>query len=296
MTALIAAALISCSDNGGGHEDPVNPPDPNNGERPNWIIEEAEWPFEIEDNTVGEVSGNLVLNGDADGGTAEKVSCTFGGESGVQTTEVDGGVDGSKCFRIAQLRNAEGEDDKWQEFCCDITKFYGQGKSFLLSFKLKADPNAAADKCKSEGEALSVGYAVYSGAVKNWAVAKSLKTGKEYEYYDFDDSFEPGPWGHGFTKDESIAQELGVYLSDGPVLATGEWTQYNYVIPATTIEEAVNNTGLCNMTVSIYMGDDAISGYSYLLDDIVIKDLNVEVDRLGQTWFDPTKEPEEGAE
>lgn len=295
MTALFAAALISCSDNGGGHPDPIDPPDPNDGERPAWLKEEAEWPLDLEEleNTVSEVSGNLVLNGDADGAPAgETLYGTFGGESGVKIETVDGGVTG-KCFRVSQERN-DPEDDCWQEFNFDLTPFYGQGKSFYFSFKIKKDPNA-----KKTGP-VTVSYAVYSGALQQWARECSLKaTGEKesegYMYYDYSegvpakDSIQD-PWSNPFlAKNPIIETALGVEeLDTSTVTPTDEWVQCNYVIPATAIEAKVDNSGLYNLQLSMYMGEDGPSGYSYLIDDIVVKDLNKDdIERLGRTWFDP---------
>ena len=42
-----------------------------------------------------------------------------------------------------------------------------------------------------------------------------------------------------------------------------------------------------SFNISLYMDKWARGGYSYLLDDIVIKDLNAEKPRTGCTWQDP---------
>lgn len=308
MTVLFAAALISCDD--GSTKSKPRPPKPQ-GQRPSWLLEDAEFPFPGEDfdYEVGELSGNLISDGNADDGEAETGAVEYKTETGCTVSKVDGGASG-QCLKVVQ-----GGTGTWQEFYFDVTKFYGQGKSYLLSFKVKADPDAettvfsaATEKnpavfFASKEQALSVSYTVYSGDVKNWA-----NNTEGCEHYDFEEGPKGywgtaivGPWGGPFCADEYYSEELknkgeDVELSDSTPLVTSEWKQYDYVISSADIESIVNNTGVYQMLVAFSMGANAGGGYSYLLDDIVFKDLNIEVERLGQTAFATTGEDEGGDE
>ena len=181
----------------------------------------------------------------------------------------------------------------------NLTNLYGQGKSFLLTFKAKADPEASTSEWanapkeetdknfKSDGLPLSVGWALYNGAVKNWA----NKQGGDTEYYDFPGGIDgiAEPWSGPWSEDEVFED----YVKGGSsVLLDDNWVEYKRVIAAKDIEEKVDNTGVYYFAITFSMGTDAIGGYSYLLDDVQIIDLNPDIERLGQTAFRP-EEPEE---
>ena len=280
LSALAFCAFTGCS----GEDNPGSGPRPN--ERPSWLYEDAEYPF-VAENALGEIGENLVDNGNADGGKGES---STGAEAGVSVEAVDGGVDGSKCWRVTQA----GGENTWQEFNFDLTPYYGQGKSYLVSFKLKADPSATAEGYASSGETLDLSYSLYNGAVKNWAE----KRGVEHYEYDDSDSSIVGPWGGEFSSDIDTFGEIeeGFEFS-GAAVATDNWVEYNYVIDTQNIEKKVDNTGVYWFGIAMSMGPEGSGKYSYLLDDIVIKDLNEELERLGQTAFRPVVEdPEEGEE
>ena len=306
----IAALVTACPD-------PNPNPDPGQGPVPMygppvpvvpWVIEDVEFPFPGEDfeYEVGELSGNLISDGNADDGEAETGAVEYKTETGCTVEKVDGGASG-QCLKVVQAGTGA-----WQEFYFDVTKFYGQGKSYLLSFKVKADPDAettvfdAANNVNfaSKDQALSVSYTVYSGDVKNWA-----NNTEGCEHYDFEDGPKGfwgtaivSPWGGPFCADEYYSEGLNAAGEDVALsanntpLVTSEWKQYDYVISYADIESIVNDTGVYQMLVAFSMGPSAGGGYSYLLDDIVFKDLNIEVERLGQTAFATTGEDEGGDE
>lgn len=231
------------------------------------------------ENKLGTLSANLVDDGDADETEGE---ITKFSNNNVTMDKVDGGVKG-QAWKISQTGS-------WSELVVDLTDFYGRGKSFLVSAKVKNNPEAEA---KYKDASFTASYCVYSGDVKNWADRTEGS-----EYYDFvDGSLNEkgekivGPWGgekdvigeeFDFTEDE-----LGLVteLSD-------DWKEIKYIITSTEIEKMINNSGLYKMEVEFYAGKDGASGYSYLIDDISIIDLNSENERLGRTWVDPNAEPE----
>ena len=227
------------------------------------------------ENTLGTIGENLVANGDADSEGTEGIKpvMDFGGTAEV----VAGGYTGN-CWKITQNHRVE-----WQELNCYLTDVYGQGKSYLVSFKIKADPDAGANEFSSYGELLNLGYSVYSGAVQDWAIA----TG--YSYWDWDSS-NPNivePWGLSFSSDEVFEDIPGIdFLNVNTPVLTDEWKQYNFVIPASEIDRVANGTGVYEFVLAFSVGPSAAYGYSYLLDDIEIRDLNTELPRTGRTWVE----------
>lgn len=258
-------------------------------------------------NEVGIVSVNYVENGDADGTAAEwSPKLLLGREVGVISEIVDGGINGSKCYRQSQAGTGN-----WQETFLDLTPIYGQGKSYLISFKYKADPEASSTQYvegqnyKSKDESLNIAYSVYSGDVK------MICDKYEVEYYDFDYDGEKGvwgtyvigPWGGPFSTDEFFQEALAEYFNPdiklvSPSVLTDDWKECNVVIACEDIKEKVNNTGMYCFGLSIYMGATAQGGYSFLLDDIAVYDLNCELEIMGRTWKDPdaSEEDEESVE
>ena len=247
---------------------------------------EPEVPEEVE-NKVGTISGNLFKNGNADGGESdERVPAVFSPESGCSYEEVEGGVDGTKCFKVTQ-----GGTGTWQELSVDLTRFYGRGKSYLISFKAKADPDAGMNK--SSGEPVRLYYTVVSGAVKDYMAQRGQ------QWYDYDDSGTDGivsPWVGNFADSKTLsvltsekAPSNSHFIQTEPL--SDVWTEYNFVIPATEIDRIVNNTGLYYFSFIPGMGENISGGYSYLLDDVVIKDLNSELPRTGRIYGGEDPEP-----
>lgn len=237
------------------------------------------------ENKLGTPSENLVNDGDADGYRGEIYAF---GLNDVEKTVVAGGVTGN-AYKMKQT------GDEWCEFTFDLTDYYGPGKSFLISAKIKGDPEV-------EDEAIRHGsftacYCVYSGDVQDWAVANNTK------YYDFKEGATNkngkeivGPWGgekdvEGEDFDFEEEMEFNV-----PKVLTDDWQEIKYIITSTEIERMINDSGLYKMEVEFYAGPDAAGGYSYLIDDISIIDLNSEIKRAGQTWVDPTETEEDEEE
>ncbi len=243
-------------------------------------------------DTVGQISDNLVYNGNAENQDTRNSSGLLTLPSKDSITQLSGlGVDNSTCWKILQTGN-----EVWQEVNFDLTQFYAPGKSYAVSFKLKADPDAettpyGSDTYKSTGMHFRVYYSVYSGAVKDWAV----ENGKEhYEYSDDDDPNIVSPFDGGYCSVDDESQLVSGYQLNNPDSSYandfpgGDWVLYSFVIPASEISRIVNGTGLYAFNVAFYMGEEGEGGYSYLIDDIVIKDLNTEIEYTGRTWNDPS--------
>ena len=227
-------------------------------------------------DSIGKESKNLVYDGDADEGQSDEhpqVGVVW--ENGVTVSRDDGGANG-KCWRVTQ----NNEDKLWQELAIDLTILYGRGKSYLVSFKVKADPEAG--ELKSLGHPVNLYYSVYSGDLRKWAIDNDL------ECFDWDENYLTpwiiNPYSGKFT-DETFNT---IRVGDNKL--TDEWIEYKYVIPASEIDRIVNNSGLYQFWLAIHMGDRGEGGYSYLIDDLTIKDLNTEIKQTGATWKDPVEE------
>ena len=240
------------------------------------------------ENKLGTPSDNLVTDGDADGYLGEIYA--FGLNDVEKTVVANGGVTGN-AYRMKQT------GDKWCEFTFDLTNYYAPGKSFLISAKIKGDPEVADDNVRHGS--FTATYCVYSGDVQDWAIKNDTK------YYDFDDESKPknkygieivSPWGGEKDvegEDYDFEEEMDFNL---PKVLTDDWQEIKYIIKSTEIERMINDSGLYKMEIEFYAGEDAVGGYSYLIDDISIIDLNSEIKRAGQTWVDPTTPDEEEEE
>ena len=131
-------------------------------------------------------------------------------------------------------------------------------------------------------------------------MADGIKDTEHYDFVEGDESIvnEKGeqivsPWGgeidttgddfDGFTEDDFNTVEK---LSDN-------WQKIQYIIPSTAIEEKVNNSGVYEFLIAFCAGPQGEAGYSYLIDDISIKDLNSELKRNKRTWKDPNATDED---
>lgn len=268
MIALLASAFISCGNGtpgGNGNSQPGPGPAP--------VKDGLINPYEGEDK-LGQVSENLLDDGDADECEGEIFFSSWGSEK----TKVDGGVTG-KAWRIYQ------NEEEWSELGIDITKLYGQGKSYLITAKVKNDPENTAHKNAS----FKLAWTLYSGAVKNYCDENNIK------YYDFPDETVTtieSPWGGKF---DETGEAFGYSEDDLNVVdvLSDEWQEIVCILPSTHIEEKVGNSGVYEFQLSFYAGAKGEEGYSFLIDDICIKDLNSELKRYGQTWEDPNAEEEE---
>jgi hypothetical protein len=258
LAAFALAMLTGC---------PGNNPDP----KPENTVE----------NKLGKMSGNLLDDGDAEGTEGEIYKMS---SYNLEREKVE--VEGGHAWKVVQT-------GKWGELIIDLTEVYAPGKSFLISAKVKNNPDAdsSAKNC-----AFAASYTVYSGAVKNWADAR-----EDTEHYDFDPSENPNiisPWdGEKDTTGADYDCDDFPYTADDfgiPLQLSDSWQEVRYIIPATEIDKIVDNSGLYELEIAFSAGKDADAPYSYLIDDITIIDLNSEIEPTGQTWVDPNApDPEE---
>jgi len=243
MVVLLAGLLISC----GGTGNPV----PSDEEK---IV-------------------NLIDDGNADEEIGE-ISLT---NYGATVTRTEGGGVTGNAWKVMQT------ETEWSELSIELTDVYAKGKSFLVSAKVKNDPDGAHKDAE-----FTTAWTLYSGDVKNWA---ERTPGMEYYDYDGSESSIVSPWGgeldvdgsdYGYSQDDfNLVDEL-----------SDEWQEIKFIINTSEIERIVNNSGLYKFSIAFYAGKDGPAGYSFLIDDVCVVDLNPELKYEGQTWVDPNAEEE----
>ena len=253
-------AFVACK------KDPVVPPTPQ----------------EPVENKAGEVSANLVYNGDLELEDVTDLSAD-GATAGI----VDGeGFGGSRALYVQQTAN-------YGEIEVDITDYYGRGKSYYVEAKFRWPGEGRSDDLNAK-----IDFNVASGVGYE-------QTGASYDI--------PGQY-DGSWMDEASALEIfdiEIEGAEGTDLLDKEWHTLKAVLDAEQIEELlVNQTQLCGggdvtlyklamvFYVGTYSEGEGQTGYAYYLDDVVIKDLNKELKRTGRTYRpdDPEEEEEEEEE
>ena len=251
-------AFVACK------KDPVVPPTPQ----------------EPVENKAGDVSENLIYNGDLE---LEDVTDLQGDGASIEI--LDGvGYDGSRGLKVIQTEN-------YGEVLVDITDYYGRGKSYYIEAKFC---NANDAEGRTDDLNAKIDFSVVSGV--GYAT-----TGQDYDI--------PGQY-DGSWLDEGSALDIfdiEVLGQATPLEVEGGWETISGILDAEQIEELlVNQTQLCGggdvslykLMVVFYVGSynegTGQTGYRYYLDDVVVKDLNSELKRTGRTWQpDTPDDPEE---
>lgn len=248
-------------------------------------------------NELGVMSENLVKNGDGAGyRPADKDAVSIGTDGATLLPYVlsDDGT----------LVEADEEDedvfwqlslsDTWGNAAADITKLYGQGKSYLVKAKVRKDPLYAGSFNSAQ-----ISFTVYSGGLEEYALSKDKSDWEWGEGLPKIDTV-GGPWdGEAFTSDdydevESLyGEEIASQLTAASVTLSNEWQEICVLIPSTAIESIVRDSGLYELIVTFCAGDtNKDAKFSCLFDDFAIIDLNSNVKRLGATWQMPNEEEE----
>lgn len=234
-------------------------------------------------NTKGTMGAtNLILNGD---GQNEEPDTMVDGDE-VDVKLLPGiGVDGTNAYKVSQ-------SGKWGQIIIDMTRFYGRGKSYLIKATVKLDPATTNTYTK-----LGFSFDVVSGAVM-----EAVGTHPEWDpswkdYYDCDDVY-----GYPLLSDTEAEDIFGLVTT--PVqaandLSTDEFRTFCAIIPAEEIEACLLATtekygsssdtptlALMHMGVFVGSGDNGGTqdGYTFILDDFGVYDLNTEIKRTGATY------------
>ena len=231
---------------------------------------------------LGIASGNLVRNGNFDDPESEYTDVQHASsDQGVNASIVDGiGIDGSKALRVEQIKN-------WGEIDIDMTSVYGRGKSYYIEASFKDDGNTITDDPTPH-----FSFTV----VSNYIVDKYGK-----EYYDVtvwdegDDIYS----GNDPMDDDIALATFGIMTNQDAEELSDEWQTLSAIIPATVIDSFIGDSTLYKFTLTFFVGtydDDkekGQKGYKYLVDNVIIKDLNTEIDSTGAYIDDSNYVPKE---
>lgn len=224
------------------------------------------------EDVLGTVGENIVYNGDFE--TGSETDVTADGSSMVLTPSV--GVNGSSAMAVLQ-------NETYGEVYVDFTSDYGRGKSYLISASFKNNGSTNTSDLTAR-----ISFTVVSGAVMD-AVGKY---GWE-AYYDCDDIY-----GGELLSDDEAEEVFGMVTNvAGETIVDDKYVTVSGILPATVIEDLLVSTTdkygsgdptMAMLLATIYVGTyPNQNGYSYYLDNVVIKDLNSELKRQGRTYKAP---------
>ena len=225
------------------------------------------------ENKAGEVSANLVYNGDLESGSETDLQ----GEGASAELTEDVGVEGAALL-VTQTEN-------YGEILVDITDYYGRGKSYYVEGSFK---NVGGEGTNTEDLTAYVAFSLVAG--QGYAA-----TGRDYDV--------PGQYEGGWLDDDSADEIFGMETHcAGESIADGEWHTVSAIVDAEQIEELLvtqtelnggsGDPTLYKFAVVFFVGTYSESGrgqggYVYYLDNVVIKDLNKELKREGRTYKAP---------
>ena len=198
-------------------------------------------------NPPAEVEGNLVVNGTFDNGTSFSVYGT-----GATTALTAGaGVEGTKALAVTQ-------NETWGELQINLSEQYTVDKDYYVEVSAKDNGSTGSNK------ALGISFIVVSGAV--WDTFGE-------EYYNCD-----GIYGGQVMSSDDV---LTLGLVSNPYVALGSgYTTASAVIPAAEIARLLAETtetgdpSLKLFIVKIHAGGQEDTGYSYYVDNVVVKELD----------------------
>ena len=231
------------------------------------------------ENVAGEVSNNLVYNGNFDSG--EDSDLVDDGS----TIEIvaDEGIEGSSALLVTQTEN-------YGEVMVDITKYYGRGKSYYVEGWFK---NVGGADTRTDDLTAYIAFNIVTGG-------GYTTTGQTYDI--------PGQYDGSWLSDDEAEEIFGIETNCiGESIADGDWHKVSAILDAEQIEAVMlSEDDQCHWTgdttmyllaavfyVGTYPNQD---GYKYLLDNVVIKDLNKEIKRQGRTYEAPVEEETEEEE
>ena len=232
------------------------------------------------ENVAGEVSGNIVFGGDFENGDDHDID-----GDGAAITIVEGqGIDGSHALLVEP-------SEQYGEVWMDITKYYGAGKSFYVEGWFK---NVGGEGTKTIDLTAKLSFNIVTGG-------GYTKTGQTYDI--------PGQYDGSWLSDDEAEEIFGIETNcGGEDFSSGEWVKVSAILDAEQIDAVMKSEDdQCHwdgeqtmylLGVVWYVGDynnGGQDGYKYLLDNLVIKDLNRELPTQGRTYEAP-EEPEEEEE
>ena len=279
LVLLIASALVfvSCTQEASGGKKPAPTPAPEDD------FDDLDPVY----NTKG-TAQDLLVNGNFD---VYDTLTEWVHDDAEMTMATGVGIDDSDAMRVYQGAIKDPSKEEWGQTSIDLTEYYGRGKSYYFeaSFKLEqCERTANIDKTAH------ISFTVCSGAVKD-----AVATHSDWEdYYSCDDIYQ------GTFMDKTAASEFfGLPLAGtSKEINETEWVTLSAILDAETIDKLLVDTTkaypngssptMYKLLAVFYVGSDGYQGgYTYLMDNVVIKDLNKEIEAEGQTW---SKETDDG--
>lgn len=265
LVLLIVSAFVfvSCEQEAGGGKVPGPAPAP---------VEKVE-------NVAGEVSANLVFNGDFENGDDSDIK----DDGSTSQVVADLGIDGSHALLVEQ-------SETYGEVMMNITEYYGRGKSFYVEGWFK---NVGGEGTRTDDLTAYLSFNIVTGG-------GYTTIGQTYDI--------PGQYDGSWLSDDEAEEIFGIETNcGGEDISDGEWHKVCAILDAEQIEAVMQSEDdQCHWTgdttmyllaavwyVGTYPQQD---GYKYLLDNVVIKDLNKELKRQGATYEAPEEPDEEGEE
>ena len=229
------------------------------------------------ENELGTVSDNLLDNGTFD---VDNDFAPVSDEDATVSHVVGLGVGGSNAISVVTT-------ETYGSINVDFTEFYGRGKSYYVEASFKN--NGTVGKADMDAH---LDITVVSGAVQDAVDSHDDWDG----YYDCPDIYEGGP----LSDDDALEIFEMTTESGGATISDSEWVTVSCIIDAETIDKLLTDTTdkygsgdptIYKLMAVFYVGHDgALNGYSYLVDNIVIKDLNSELTREGKTYEVPEED------
>ena len=260
---ISAFVFVSCSQEAGGGGGVPGP---------------APTPKEKVVNVAGEVSANLVYNGDLESGEDSDLD-----GDGASISVVEGqGIDGSHALLVEQ-------SETYGEVMINLTEYYGRGKSYYVEGWFK---NVGGEGTRTDDLTAYLSFNIVTGG-------GYTTVGQTYDI--------PGQYDGSWLSDDEAEEIFGIETNCiGEDISDGEWHKVSAILDAEQIEAVMlSEDDQCHWTgdttmyllaavwyVGTYPNQD---GYKYLLDNVVVKDLNKELKRQGATYEAP-EEPEEEEE
>ena len=218
-------------------------------------------------NKAGIFSDNLFYNGNFDDDEETDVI----EDGSIIQIVADQGINGSNALLVEQQLY-------YGEVAIDFTEYYGRGKSYYIEASFR---NLGGEGAKTDDLTANIYFIVVAGAACEyqgdiWTVI---------EQYD-----------ESLLSDEEALEIFGIETNVlGEDISDGKWHTVSGILDAETIDYILENeTALCGDTdeptmfflgALFYMGTWEQDGYRYLLDNIVIKDLNSELETEGRTYY-----------
>ena len=234
---------------------------------------------------------NLVTGGTGDDVATKDDSMVAGDDVSVDLLEGIG-VDGTKGYKISQ-------NGKWGQIIFDMTRFYGRGKSYLI----KATVKLVAEETTNTDTHFGFSFDVVSGAVMEAVDTHPLWDPEWEDYYDCDDVY-----GYDLLTDteaEEIFDLATTPVQAANAMSSTQFLTFSAIIPAEEIEACLKATtekygsatdtptlALMHMGILVGSGDNGgtQAGYTYILDNLEVFDLNTELPRTGATYKPKTDE------